>query len=109
MKRGEIWTQSGGPGYAGKPRPALIVQSDLLIGTDSVVTCLFTTDVGAYLPSRIGFVPDAANGLRDPSDLMADKITAVSRDKLGTRIGAVSEDKMEQVERALLIVLGFAG
>ena len=109
MKRGEIWTQSGGPGYAGKPRPALIIQSDLLAGTNSIVTCLFTTEIGVALASRISFVPDDANGLRDPSDLMADKITAVSRDKLSSRIGAVSEDKMEQVERALLIVLGFAG
>ena len=109
MKRGEIWTQSGGPGYAGKPRPALIIQSDLLAGTNSVITCLFTSDIGTALPSRISFIPDEANGLHDPSDLMADKITAVSRDKLGTRIGAVSEDEMEQIERALLIVLGFAG
>ena len=109
MKRGEIWTQSGGPGYAGKPRPALIIQSDLLAGTNSIVTGPFTTDIGAELPARIGFVPDDTNGLRNPSDLMADKITAVSRDKLGSRIGVVSEEEMEQVERALLIVLGFAG
>ena len=109
MKRGEIWTQSGGPGYAGKPRPALIIQSDLLAGTNSIVTCPFTTEIGSDLPSRIRFVPGAANGLRDPSDLMADKITAVSRYKLGTRIGAVSDEELEQVERALLIVLGFAG
>jgi mRNA interferase MazF len=28
VKRGEIWTMAGGPGYATKPRPAVIIQDD---------------------------------------------------------------------------------
>ena len=43
MKRGEIWTVSGA-GYAGKPRPAVIVQNDLLDTTASVGICVFTSD-----------------------------------------------------------------
>ena len=109
MRRGEIWTQSGGPGYAGKPRPALIVQSDLLEGTDSIITCLFTAHGDADIPSRVPFVPNATNGLREESELMTDKVTAVSRDKLGRRIGALSAEEMAQVEQALLLVLGFDG
>lgn len=109
MKRGEIWTQSGGPGYAGKPRPALIVQSDLLEGTDSIITCLFTAHGDAEIPSRVPFVPNAANGLREESELMTDKIMAVLRDKLGKRIGALSDEEMVRVEQALLLVLGFEG
>ena len=78
MKRGEIWTQSGGPGYAGKPRPALIVQSDLLEGTDSVITCPFTSlDDEEEIPSRVRFLPTADDGLPKPSSLMADKVMAV--------------------------------
>ena len=110
MKRGEIWTQSGGPGYAGKPRPALIVQSDLLEGTDSVITCLFTSqDDEEEIPSRVGFVPTDANGLRKRSSLMADKVMAVPRSKLGRKVGNVTADDLDRVEYALVVALGFAG
>ena len=109
MKRGEVWTQAGGPGYAGKPRPALIVQSDLLDATASVVTCLFTTHDNAAIPSRVAFAATADNGLLEDSDLMADKVTAVPRTKLGRRLGMVSEAELALVEDALLLVLGFEG
>lgn len=108
MKRGEIWTQAGGPGYAGKPRPALIVQADLLAGTDSIVTCLFTSYGNEELPTRLRFTPTVGNGLNEPCDLMADKIMAVPRSKLGRRIGEATAEDMERIEQALIIVLGFA-
>ena len=109
MKRGEVWTQAGGPGYAGKPRPALIIQSDLLDETESVVTCLFTTHDNAQIPSRVAIPASAENGLLEDSDLMADKVTAVPRTKLGRRLGVVSEAELARVEDALLLVLGFEG
>ena len=109
MKRGEVWTQAGGPGDAGQPRPALIVQSDLLDQTGSVVTCLFTTHDSAQIPSRVAIPASAENGLLENSDLMADKVTAVPRTKLGRRLGVVSEAELARVEDALLLVLGFEG
>ena len=109
MKRGEVWTQAGGPGYAGQPGPALIVQSDLLDQTESVVTCLFTTHDNAQIPSRVAIPASAENGLLENSDLMADKVTAVPRTKLGRRLGVVSEAELARVEDALLLVLGFEG
>ena len=108
MKRGEIWTQSGGAGYAGKPRLALIIQSDLLAQTDSVVTCLFTTHENEAVPSRVPFTATTANGLFEDSDLMADKVMAIARTKLGRRIGAIAAADMARVEQALALVLGFA-
>ena len=87
MKRGEIWTQAGGSGYARKPRPVLIVQSDLLLETESVIVCLFTSHEGSPLTSRLPFGPNADNGLREASDLMIDKIIAVARSKLGKKMG----------------------
>ena len=107
MKRGEIWTQSGGPGYAGKPRPVLIVQSDLLDRTESVVTCLFTTKENAVIPSRVSITATVANGLNEDSDLMADKVMAVPRSKLGRRLGIIGQGDMARIETALLVVLGF--
>jgi mRNA interferase MazF len=44
MKRGEIWTVAGGKDYAGKPRPAVVVQDDRFDKTDSITICAFTTD-----------------------------------------------------------------
>jgi mRNA interferase MazF len=109
MKRGEVWTQSGASGYASKPRPVLILQSDLLIGTDSMIICPFTSHDNEEIPTRVKVAPNAENGLREPSDLMTEKITAVPRTKLGKRLGVVTIDDMERTEEAILMVLGFAG
>jgi mRNA interferase MazF len=108
MKRGEIWTVSGGPGFAGKPRPALIVQSDLTLGTPSVLTCGFTTQASEDVPLRPLFQPSAENGLARPSNLMSEKITAVPRTRVGARIGALSGDDLVRANNAVQLVLGFA-
>ena len=83
MRRGEIWTQSGGPNYSGKPRPALVIQSDILAATGSIITCGLTTNRNPSLRSRPQVDPDPANGLRETSEVMIDKIGAVPRTKLG--------------------------
>lgn len=44
MGRGEVWTVSGGAGYAGKPRPAVVIQDDAFAATPSVTICAFSTD-----------------------------------------------------------------
>ena len=44
MRRGEIWTVAGGIDYAGKPRPAVILQDDRFDATASITICAFTTD-----------------------------------------------------------------
>ncbi len=108
MRRGEIWTLSGGPGYAGKPRPTLIVQSDLAIGTPSVLTCGFTTQTSDDVPLRPLFLPSPGNGLFRPSNLMSEKITAVPRTRLGQRIGALSGEELTRADGALQLVMGFA-
>jgi mRNA interferase MazF len=110
MMRGEIWTVAGGTGYAGMPRPALIVQTDWLTAeVKSVLTCGLTSLVKNDMLARPALQPDETNGLRGPSQVMTDKIMAVPRDKLGFRIGAVSNVDMARVEHAMLLVLGFGG
>lgn len=110
MKRGEIWTVAGGAGYAGKPRPALIVQADWLTAdVGSVLTYGITSLVRDDMFSRPAVAPSADNGLRGPSQVMTDKIMAVPRGKLGFRVGALSKADMARVEQAMLLVLGFGG
>jgi mRNA interferase MazF len=110
MIRGEVWTISGGPGYASKPRPALVVQANWLTPeVESVLTCGITTRIKDGLRSRPSLLPTPDNGLHHPSQVMVEKITAIPRDKLGERIGQLSAQDMARVENALLLVLGFAG
>ena len=109
MKRGEIWTVSGAPGYGSKPRPAVIVQSDVLAETESLVTCGLTALPDSERYFRPGIEPSPSNGLDRFSHVMTEKLTAIPRSKLGERVGALTDDDMERVERALQLVLGFAG
>ena len=108
MKRGEIWTMAGGSGYAGKPRPVLIVQDDAFAERDSVTVCLITTDPADLPVFRIPVEPTADNGLRAASHLMADKVTTVQRSRLGQRIGCLADDELLRLNRSLLVFLGLA-
>ena len=107
MRRGEIWTVSGG-GYTGKPRPAVIIQDDRFDATASVTICAFTSDPTDAPLFRLPIDSSDRNGLRSISRLMVDKITTVARDKLGERIGRLDDDDMVRLNRAILVFLGLA-
>jgi mRNA interferase MazF len=109
LRRGEIWTAAGGSGYAGKPRPVVIVQDDRFDATDSVTICAFTSDPTDAPLFRIEVTADQTNGLRESSRLMVDKLTTVPRTKLGQRIGQLHDEDMFRVSRATLVFLGLAG
>jgi len=109
VRRGEIWTAAAGIGYAGKPRPVVIVQDDRFDATASVTVCAFTTDPTEAPLFRLPVVPDETNGIREPSNVMVDKVTTVPRTKLGERIGRLGDDDMVRLGRALLVFLGVAG
>ncbi|MBX3517494.1 MAG: type II toxin-antitoxin system PemK/MazF family toxin [Rhodospirillales bacterium] len=107
MRRGEVWTVSGG-GYTGKPRPAVIIQDDRFDATPSVTICAFTSDPTDAPLFRLPIDSSDRNGLRSISRLMVDKITTVARDKLGERIGRLDDDDMVRLNRAILVFLGLA-
>ena len=109
MKRGEIWTFAGGAAYAGKPRPAVIVQSDVFEATASVTICGFTSDPTDAPLLRVEVHPTPGNGLGSPSRLMVDKVSTVPRTRAGYRVGALDPADMLRLERALLVFLGIAG
>ncbi len=109
MRRGELWTASAGQGYAGKPRPVLIVQDDRFDATDSITFCPLTTSVADIPLLRIPLQPNITNGLTVPCSIMIDQITTARGPKLGQRIGKVSTTDMLQLERGLLVYLGMTG
>jgi mRNA interferase MazF len=109
MKRGEVWTVAGGPAYAGKPRPAVILRDDRFDATASVTLCAFTTDPTEAPLFRLAVEPSERNGLREPSRLMVDKITTVPKARLGRRLGRLDDKDMARLNRAALVFLGIAG
>jgi mRNA interferase MazF len=106
MRRGEVWTVTGGPAYAGKPRPAVILQDDRFDATESVTLCALTTDPTEAPLFRLPVEPDKRNGLRARSRLMVDKITTVPKSKLGARLGRLSEAELVELNRAVAVFLG---
>lgn len=108
MRRGEVWTATGGV-YATKPRPVVIVQDDRFDATDSVTVCPMTTTLLDAPLLRIPVEPNGVNGLEQPSHIMIDKITTTRRSKIHTHLGALPHETMVRVERSLLVFLGIAG
>jgi mRNA interferase MazF len=109
VKRGDIWTVAGGPDYAGKPRPAVVLQDDAFDATASITICPFTTHAVDAPLMRLPIERSDRNGLRAASQLMVDKITTVSKKKLETRVGRLSAEDMVRVNRAVIVFLGLAG
>ena len=109
MKRGEIWTVAANLDYAGKPRPAVIVQDDSFDATLSVTVCMFTTDPTEAPMLRVPVVPSAENGLREPCRLRVDMLTTGPRGRLGGRVGKLEDDVLQRLNVSLLVFLGLAG
>lgn len=107
MRRGDLVTVAL-PGDFGKPRPALIVQSDQFdqVGTLTVLLVSGTL-VDAPL-IRPAVQPSSANGLREPSQIMVDKIMSVKRERIGETFGRLDDEAMLAVSRSLALFLGFA-
>jgi mRNA interferase MazF len=108
MKRGEIWTVAGGKDYAGKPRPVVILQDDRFDRTDSITICAFTTDPTEAPLFRLVVEPSESNGLRAVCRLMVDKISPVSKSRIGARVGRLADEDIVRLNRAALVFLGIA-
>lgn len=107
MKRGDFVTIAL-QGDFGKPRPALVIQSDMF-GAHATLTVLLvsTTLVNAPL-FRVAVDPSETNGLRQPSQVMVDKVMTVKRERLGAVFGTASDEVMLEVARSLAVFLGIA-
>ena len=109
MRRGDVLIIATDAGFGGKPRPALVVQDDVLgSGLSTVVVALFTTSLDEVPVIRPRFAPTEANGLREISDLMVDVLVTGRRGDVGKIIGHLSDEEMARADRALLVFLGFA-
>ncbi|TAK72536.1 MAG: type II toxin-antitoxin system PemK/MazF family toxin [Gammaproteobacteria bacterium] len=106
MKRGDIVAVSL-PGDYGKPRPALVIQSNLFDIHPSVTILPITTELREAPLFRIDIEPTKENGLLKRSQIMVDKTHTIQREKLKARFGKVDDILMLTVNRALAMFLGF--
>lgn len=107
MKRGDLVTIAL-PGDFSKPRPALIVQSDLFEGTGTVTVLLLSSTLVDAALLRPTVEPTPTNGLHKTSQVMVDKAMSVKRERVGSVIGRLEDEAMLAVTRSLAVFLGLA-
>ena len=108
MHRGDVVTVAAA-GDFGRPRPAVIVQSDVLpMEHASVIVCQMTTTLEDAPDLRVTVEPSQANGLRARSQVMVDKPVTVRRERIGRRIGQLDAADVARLNGALAFVLGLA-
>ncbi|MEO9162623.1 MAG: type II toxin-antitoxin system PemK/MazF family toxin [Casimicrobiaceae bacterium] len=95
-------------GDLGKPRPALVIQSDMFDRHATVTVMLVSSTLIDAPLFRVTVQPDEVNGLKKPSQVMVDKAMTVKRGKFGNPFGSLDADLMVQVERCLAVFLGVA-
>jgi mRNA interferase MazF len=105
LKRGDIVLVASS-GEFGKPRPALIIQSDAAFPSGYFTYLPITSDLLRVPNVRIALLPTPQNGLRLPSEIMVDMIQTSSSSKFNQAIGAVDADTLRSVESALNLHLG---
>jgi mRNA interferase MazF len=108
MRRGDVVIVAAA-GDFGKPRPAVIVQTDAFPDTHpSVVICQITSDIANKPDFRITIEPDQRNGLRVTSQIMADKPVTVRRERIGQVVGRLGDAEIGRLTTALTFVMGIA-
>ena len=108
LRRGDVVTVAVSGDY-GKPRPAVVVQSDAFPEQHaSVVVCQMTSQLTDRLDFRVTVAPTELNGLHTTSQIMADKPVTVQRQKIGGAIGRLDGRDVRKMNRALAFSLGLA-
>jgi len=107
MQRGDLVTVAVQGDY-GKPRPALVIQSDAFSTHSSVTILPITSSIVDAPLLRVTLEPQATNGLKRRSQVMVDKILTTKKEKLGHPFGKIDQNRLIEIERCLAIFLGIA-
>ncbi len=106
LRRGDLVTVAAKGHCSGKPRPALVLQSNLFSALGNVTICLVSTEILDAPLLRLTVEPSSSNGLQHISQIMIDKIVTVPLDAIGSRIGSLEHELMVRVDRSLAVFLG---
>jgi mRNA interferase MazF len=97
------------PSELGRPRPGVVVQAEEFNEELSTVfICPVSSDLQERLPLRPMIEANPSNGLRLRSQIMTDKMVALRHERVRRVIGRIDAETSEQLDRALLVVLGLA-
>jgi len=107
MKRGDLVTVAIS-GDFGKPRPALVIQTDMFNAHATVTVLPLTSHMLDAPLLRVDVPPSHENGLQILSQVMVDKTMTVKREKIGPVFGRIGADALVKVERCLAVFLGIA-
>jgi len=108
VRRGDVVRVAASGDY-GKPRPAVVVQTDALPPEHaSVIVCQMTSEIAEAPDFRVTLEPSEKNGLRTRSQIMADKPVTIRRERVGSRIGTLDEQDIARLNVALAFVMGLA-
>ena len=106
MNRGDVVVVAL-PGDAGKPHPAVIVQTNILNEhLRTIVLCPISSYESDPRFFRVSVEPTTENGLRLPSVIMVEKVQAANRSRIGQVIGRLDDATMRELARSLMISLG---
>lgn len=105
MKRGDF-VSIAMQGDFGKPRPALVIQSDSFDAHATVTVLLVSSTLIDAPLFRMTVQPSKENGLQKASQVMVDKAMTVRRDKLGETFGVASDELLYEISRSLAVFLG---
>ena len=109
MRRGDVVAVADhATDFAGKPRPAVVVRSDVYSGLDAVTVCPMTSVGTEDHVLRLRIEPGAALPSAVPSWIMVEKITTLRADRIGTRIGRLSDEDIVRLTRSLATYLALA-
>lgn len=107
-RRGDVVAVAA-PGDFGKPRPAVVVQSDAFPQEHaSVIVCQMTSTLTDAPDFRVTIAPSEANGLQAASQVMADKPVTVRRKRIGARLGRLDARDVRRLNRALAFCIGLS-
>ena len=109
-KRGEVWLVNWNPArgseQAGK-RPALVIQND--IGNEKAPTTIvaaISSHVRLY-PMNVEINPPEG-GIGRPSLIKTSQILTVAKERLNKRLGRLSKDRMDDVDKAIKLSLALS-
>lgn len=107
MRRGDIVIVASAGDY-GKPRPAIVVQSNRILDVDSIILCPCTTTERDVPLFRLAVEASPSTGLREPSQIMVEKIRSVRRERCGPVIGSLDAGTLVALDEMLAFVIGLA-
>lgn len=109
IKQYQIWIANLNPRFgteAGKTRPVVIVQTDLLNKFHpSTIVCPITTNVKLDAEILRVHLTRGTSKLKEDCDIMMDQIRSIDNKRLIKKIGDLDQDKIDSIKENLATIL----